>query len=233
LVKYLNCKSYNFFKSVAYYLHSLFYKMKTTLKNNEVLLITVRQHWIRILPPLVLWLFLSIALVFFLNTIGLLIALLFTVLPIFEYINWKNNLLIITNIRLIDESGFITKFARERAIDKIINIEYDQSIFGRLFGFGNVEIQTAAENIPNRFTFIHHPEVLKNAITTAQEELKNFGMVNQANHLAKAMASANNQHPLTSNLVADEIYKLHVLQQKGIITEEEFLFQKNKLMHTD
>jgi uncharacterized membrane protein YdbT with pleckstrin-like domain len=219
-----------FFSNLAYYLHYLFYKMKTTLKNNEVLLITVRQHWIRILPPLVLWLFLSIALVFFLNTIGLLIALLFIVLPIFEYINWKNNLLIITNLRLIDESGFITKFARERAIDKIINIEYDQSIFGRLFGFGNVEIQTAAENIPNRFTFIHRPEVLKNAITTAQEELKNYSIVTQANQLAKAISANGNSGEVAQYMVADEIQKLYELLQKGVITQNEFLAQKSKLL---
>jgi uncharacterized membrane protein YdbT with pleckstrin-like domain len=204
--------------------------MKTSLKNNEVLLITVRQHWIRILPPLVLWVFLSAALIFFLNSIGVLIALLFTILPFYEYINWKNNLLIITNLRLIDENGFITKYARERAIDKIINIEYDQSIFGRLFGFGNVEIQTAAENIPNRFTFIHHPEVLKNAITTAQEELKNYSIVTQANQLAKAISANSVTNEVSQYLVADEIQKLYELVQKGAITQSEFLAQKNKLL---
>jgi uncharacterized membrane protein YdbT with pleckstrin-like domain len=211
--------------------------MITTLKKDEELLISIRQHWIRLLPPTIIWLLTSIVLIWFLNGIGMMMASVFLLIPLYEYVNWRNNLLSITNLRVIDECGFITKYAKERPIDKIINIEYDQSVMGRLMGFGNIEIQTAAENIPVRFKFIQNPGVLKNTITNAQEEFKNISMVAQANHLAKAIASERNLQtpinyaPSDAVSIANEIQKLYELYQKGALTIEEYNAQKTKLLN--
>ena len=119
---------------------------------------------------------------------------------------------------------------KESPLDKINNVEYDQSIWGRLFGYGNVDIQTAAEMGETTYELIHHPKLLKDTITHAQEEYKKTAIANQATQLAQAIAATSAATPPSQQIIADELHKLFELLQKGGITQEEYLQQKNKLL---
>ena len=209
--------------------------MRTALKKEEKILITIRQHWIKLALPCLVWLLIAIlAFWIFSNRIGtaFIIILIAALYPLFEYINWKYNLWSVTNLRVVDESGFFSRFSKESPLDKINNVEYDQSLWGRIFGFGNVDIQTAAEMGETTYNLIHHPKKLKDTITHAQEEYKKSAISSQAQQLADAIAKATPvQAAATSQQpIADELHKLFDLLQKGAITNEEYIAQKNKLM---
>ena len=203
--------------------------MRTTLKKDEKLLIIIRQHWIKLVLPFFAWLLIAVAAIAWLqNATALLIVLLTAVYPAIEYINWKYNLWAVTNMRVVDESGFFTRYSKESPLDKINNVEYDQPIWGRILGYGNVDIQTAAEMGETKYTLIHHPKLLKDTITHAQEEYKRTQINSQAAQLAQAIAKSS---PAASQqMVADELHKLFELLQKGAITQEEYVAQKNKLL---
>ena len=147
-----------------------------------------------------------------------------------EYINWKYNLWAVTNMRVVDESGFFTRYSKESPLDKINNVEYDQPILGRILGYGNVDIQTAAEMGETKYQLIHHPKLLKDTITHAQEEYKKIQISSQATQLAEAIARTNKATAPSQQMIADELHKLFELVQKGAITQEEYLAQKEKLM---
>ena len=66
---------------------------------------------------------------------------------------------------------------------------------GRIFGYGNVDIQTAAELGETSYQLIHHPKLLKDTITHAQEEYKRMQISNQATQLAEAIAKTNAHNP--------------------------------------
>ncbi len=148
--------------------------MRTVLKKDEKILLITRQHWLKLALPVIAWLLLSVLVAWLLNKPGtaLIIILVTAIYPLIEYINWKYNLWCVTNMRVVDENGFFTRYSKESPLDKINNVEYDQSIWGRLFGFGNVDIQTAAELGETTYNLIHHPKLLKDTITLAQEEYK-------------------------------------------------------------
>lgn len=148
----------------------------------------------------------------------------------YEYLNWKNNLWCVTNVRVVDESGFFSRYSKESPLDKINNVEYDQSIWGRLMGYGNVDIQTAAELGETTYELIHYPKLLKDTITHAQEEYKKSGIMNQATQLARAIADTSAPMAPAQQLIADELAKLFELLQKGAITQEEYVQQKNRLL---
>ena len=134
-------------------------------------------------------------------------------------------------MRVVDESGFFTRYSKESPLDKINNVEYDQPLMGRIFGYGNVDIQTAAEMGETKYTLIHHPKLLKDTITNAQEEYKKIQITSQATQLAQAIAKNINPAAAPSQqMIADELQKLFELLQKGAITQEEYVAQKNKLM---
>lgn len=205
--------------------------MRTELKKDEKKLIIIRQHWLRLVLPFFAWLVLAILLFWWLKfSTALIIVLLAAIYPLIEYVNWKNNIWCVTNMRVVDESGFFSRYSKESPLDKINNVEYDQTLWGRLLGYGSVDIQTAAELGETRYEFIHHPKLLKDTITHAREENKNMQVNSQATQLAEAIARTNVTAQAPQQMIADELQKLFDLMQKGAITQEEYVTQKNKLM---
>ena len=184
--------------------------MRTDLKKDEKILLITRQHWVRLVLPFFVWVILAV-LVFWLidsKTAAFIIVLVVALYPLFEVLNYKHNLWCVTNLRVVDESGFFSLHSKESPLDKINNVEYDQSIWGRIFGFGDVDIQTAAEMGETTYELIHHPKLLKDTITHAQEEYKKMQITNQAAELAKAISAANRSAPATQQMIADELQKL-------------------------
>ena len=206
--------------------------MRTALKKDEKILLITRQHWLKLVLPFFAWLLLTIILLIWrADSMAIWIIILVAALyPLIEYVNWRHNLWSVTNLRIIDETGFFTRYSKESPLDKINNVEYDQSIWGRLFGYGNVDIQTAAEMGETKYMLIHHPKLLKDTITHAQEEYKKMQISNQATQLAEAIARTHTATPASQQMFADELDKLFSLLQKGAITQEEYLAQKGKLM---
>lgn len=206
--------------------------MRTALKKDEKILITIRQHWIKMALPVLVWVVVAIlAFWIFKPGTAFIIILVAALYPLIEYINWKFNLWSVTNLRVVDESGFISRFSKESPLDKINNVEYHQSVWGRILGFGDVDIQTAAEMGETTYNLIHHPKLLKDTITHAQEEYKKTAISSQAHQLAQAIAKVTPAQTGTSQQpIADELQKLFELLQKGAITQEEYVAMKSKLM---
>ena len=209
--------------------------MRTELKKDEKILLTTRQHWLRLVLPFFAWMLLTVILIWWLNnstasTTAYIIISVTALYPLLEYVNWRHNLWCVTNLRVVDETGFFTRYSKESPLDKINNVEYDQSLMGRIFGYGNVDIQTAAELGETKYELIHHPKLLKDTITQAQEEYKKMQITNQATQLAEAIARTNTGIKPSQQMIADELDKLFALLQKGAITQEEYVAQKNKLM---
>jgi uncharacterized membrane protein YdbT with pleckstrin-like domain len=204
--------------------------MRSQLKKNEKLLIIIRRHWINLVLPFFVWIGIIMLLFLFLSeNTALIIALITALYPAYIYIEWKNNLWAVTNMRVIDEAGFFSRYSKESPLDKINNVEYDQSVWGRMFGYGDVEIQTAAEMGDSTNRMIQDPKILKDTITHAQEEYKAAQIKNQAQQLADAIKESMPASSQNFN-VAGEIEKLFYLLQKGAISLDEYNSQKNKLL---
>ena len=208
--------------------------MRTQLKKEENLLVVIRQHWLKLVLPFVAWLLITVLLFIFLNgdntKIALVLALVTALYPAYLYLEWKYNLWAVTNMRVVDESGYFGRYSKESPLDKINNVEYTQSVWGRMFGYGDVEIQTAAELGDSKYTMIHDPKILKDTITHAQEEYKAAQVKNQARQLASAIKESMPAQSASNISISDEIQKLFDLMQKGAITQEEYIVQKNKLL---
>ena len=209
--------------------------MRTELKKDEKLLVVIRQHWLKLVLPFFAWLLLVILLfIFFTDNIkiALIISLITALYPLYLFFEWKSNLWSVTNMRVIDEMGFFSRYSKESPLDKINNVEYTQSIWGRMFGYGDVEIQTAAELGDSKYIMIHDPKILKDSITHAQEEYKAGQVRNQAQQLANAIKQSMPATQAAGVSVSAEIEKLFDLLQKGAITHEEYIAHKNKLLNT-
>lgn len=206
--------------------------MKTPLKQGEEVVLVTRPHWISLFVPFMIGIVLAI--------VGIVIAVFagaawpaslvfFIVGFIYAAYKWferRKNIWAVTNLRVIDEFGVFTNNAKESPLDKINNVSYTQSFWGRILRFGDVQIQTAAEVGATTYLMVEKPALLKDTITRMQEELKTALMRRQATEMAGSMNQGRRES------VADEIDKLHDLMVKGVITPDEFNERKNKLLKT-
>jgi uncharacterized membrane protein YdbT with pleckstrin-like domain len=201
--------------------------MKTDLKKDEIIVLVTRTHWLSFFFPL-LFLLASIAVGIYLSVIiaffGLLIILPAVLYFGYKYLVWSHNIWAVTNLRVIDEEGFFDITSKESPLDKINNVSFSQHLIGRIFNYGDVDIQTAAEIGETTYKFVHNPDILKSKITEMQENYKDFQAKKQAEFIASAMEKKSETD------IAAELEKLHQLKVKGIITEEEFNARKKKLL---
>jgi len=200
--------------------------MKTRLKNDEKLILETRLHWFTMVLPFLILLVATVGGIL-IGGYGLLLILAGALWFFYRMVERNNNIWAVTNLRVIDEFGVFTNNAKESPLDKINNVSYHQSLWGKIFGFGNVQIQTAAEIGSTTYAMVKDPGKLKDAITHMQEEYKGFQIRKQASELANAIAA---ERVKTKTDVPAELEKLFDLKQRGIITEEEFAARKRKLL---
>jgi len=167
--------------------------MRTSLKKDEKIVFETRKHWLVLVVPTTIAILLFILPIYIYlkssssDLVYLLVCLLAIIYYLFRYYSWKMNLWAVTNLRIIDEVGVFNISSKESPIDKINNISYQQSILGRVFGYGNVQIQTAAEMGETRYDNISKPGKLKEAIAEAQDLNKTYMLNLQANKFADAV----------------------------------------------
>jgi membrane protein YdbS with pleckstrin-like domain len=96
--------------------------------------------------------------------LGGLVVLLWTIL---QYINLEY---VVTNRRVIEVSGVLNKRTTDSSLEKINDAVLTQSIFGRIFGFGDLDILTASESGISRFRMLVQPVRFKRAMLDAKHE---------------------------------------------------------------
>jgi uncharacterized membrane protein YdbT with pleckstrin-like domain len=156
--------------------------MRTKLREGERLIFQTRAHWITVVKPAIVFL---LALVLFLLSYVLIkdaktarIAhwacgiLLIAAAGYFGYFEWfrRCDLWAVTNLRVVDEMGIFKRYSKESPLDKINNLSYDQSLLGRMMGYGDVEIQTAAEDGATIYRKVAKPKQLKETIAHYRDE---------------------------------------------------------------
>jgi uncharacterized membrane protein YdbT with pleckstrin-like domain len=208
--------------------------MRTPLQKGEQILLVTHISWIKLIVPVLIFLIGWVAAYFigFLEW-GWTAALVSSLYFLIVYFSWKVNIWVVTNYRVIDEAGLFNHFAKESPLEKINNVSYDQTLWGRMLNYGHVEIQTAAEVGATDYYNVHGLKRLKDTITLAQAEYKNIQLASQAQHMASAMGYQGGEVRTAASgsaSIASELEKLHQLKQQGIISEDEYNRAKNKLL---
>lgn len=205
--------------------------MKTELKSNEEVFLSLRKHWLTLVRPVFITLILLLITLISVSDYRnyLIICLVLSVLwLVYSIVERNNKLWIVTNLRVIDESGVFSINSKESPLDKINNVSYRQSLVGRIFNFGDVQIQTAAEMGSTIYPVVENPRLLKDTITKCQDLHKQSQIQEQAQKFAGAVGG----HQDTKTDIAEELTRLYNLKEKGIITEEEFKQRKIKLLNS-
>lgn len=127
----------------------------------------------------------------------------------------RSNEHVLTNRRMIQQTGILNKRSMDAPLDKVNNVEHWQTVWGRILGYGDVEIDTASEHGATRFRHIRRPLELKGAIVAATEAYRSRRFAPVAPTLPSG---------------ADRIRQLKALLDDGLISAEEFEMKRRQLL---
>ncbi len=85
-------------------------------------------------------------------------------------LRYLNQEYVLTNRRVVQVAGVLNKTSTDSSLEKINDARLSQSVFGRIFGFGDLDILTAAEAGVERFRMIRNPIGFKKAMLDAKHE---------------------------------------------------------------
>ncbi|HZM71280.1 MAG TPA: PH domain-containing protein [Candidatus Cryosericum sp.] len=150
--------------------------MRSRLRPGEDLILTVRRHPIALVVPAAtaLFVFGAFAASWLAPTpawraVGGAALLVGGVWALWRWLDWRVDLWAVTSQRVIDESGVLTVRTVDSPLEAINNVASEQTLLGRMFGFGKVVVQSAAEDGAVRIEGIARPEELRDAILEMKE----------------------------------------------------------------
>ena len=109
----------------------------------------------------------------FYSLLSLLTAVLFLgglAFLVWATLRYLNQEYVLTNRRVIEVQGVVNKRSTDSSLEKINDAILTQSIFGRIFGFGDLEVLTASEAGIERFRMIVNPIGFKKGMMDAKHE---------------------------------------------------------------
>src|SRR4051794_2032118 len=87
-------------------------------------------------------------------------------------LRWQNEEFVVTSRRVLQTQGVINKQIVDSSLEKINDAILTESIFGRMFGFGDLEILTASETGISRLRMLRDADGFKRAMLDAKHELE-------------------------------------------------------------
>lgn len=140
-------------------------------------------------------------------------------------VRWMTTLHVITNERLIYRAGFIAKSGTEIPLEVIQNVAFNQTIIERVFGTGDLMIESAGTHGQTRYRDIPKPERVQSLIYKVRE--KRISEVESGNAAGDRVIVEGS---MGGESTASQLEKLSKLHDLGKLTDAEFQAEKAKLL---
>ncbi|MEI8322250.1 MAG: PH domain-containing protein [Actinomycetes bacterium] len=129
-----------------------------------------------------------------------------------KYMLWRTTHFAVTSYRVIYQKGFFSKQGIEIPLERVNNVNFNQTIVERVLGAGDLLIESGGQDGQQRFSDIQRPQIVKKMLLE-QVQLRMDGRGGQR-----------------TNDVATQIEKLEGLLHRGAMTRDEFEREKRKIL---
>jgi uncharacterized membrane protein YdbT with pleckstrin-like domain len=142
----------------------------------------------------------------------------------YEYLQWQFTYFVVTDQRVVFRTGVIGKHGVEIPLERINNINFNQNIWNRVIGAGDLEIESAGREGQTKFDNVRHPDGVQQEIYRQMET--------NARRQAAWSAPASAPAPATAAgpSIAEQIRQLALLRDQGHISAAEFEAKKADLL---
>ena len=138
-----------------------------------------------------------------------------------QYLNWTFTHFVVTSTRVIFRTGVLAKHGVEIPMDRIANINFNQSMWERVIGAGDLEIESAGKDGQSQFDDVWHPDAVQQELYRQMEKHAKTRAGWTGGGAPAAAAPAT---------VADQLHQLADLRDRGVITAAEFEAKKAQLL---
>ena len=227
---------------------------KRLLQDDEQLSLDLQPHW---------WFFAKqiaasiplVALIIFLLTLdakgngrkyGLWVwaiaMVVFAVWVVVKFLDWRFTHFVLTNERVIFRTGVLSKRGVEIPLGRINNINFNQGIWERIIGAGDLSIESAGRDGQSLFSNVQHPDGVQQEIYRMMEEFdrrRASWAQPQPNAAVPTNGSTNSGTPGPAGgapaspgvSIPDQIAQLAILRDRGALTDAEFEAKKRELLN--
>jgi uncharacterized membrane protein YdbT with pleckstrin-like domain len=147
------------------------------------------------------------------------LAVIVLISALIDFVRWSNEQYVVTDRRVIQLKGVVNKNVLDSSLEKINDVELDQSLLGRMFDYGSIEILTASEEAINRMESIAHPLQFKRAMQDARARYDGY--------LDRTPVRAYEDRPADVQGLLEQLASLHA---RGILTDAEFEAKKRDVL---
>jgi Bacterial PH domain/Short C-terminal domain len=159
------------------------------------------------------------------------------------YLNWYMQDYLITNRRVMKVEGILKKRSADSSLEKINDAVLEQSVFGRMLGYGDLDILTANEQSVDRYRMLAQAQTFKRSMLDEKHKLEQDVFQIPAPPLRAAApapepppapAAPAPAAPVAREMSSDEITNalgdLADLRDRGAISPDEYEAKKQDLL---
>jgi membrane protein YdbS with pleckstrin-like domain len=146
-----------------------------------------------------------------------------------RYARWATINFVVTSDRVIYRVGVLAKTGIEIPLERINTVFFNQTIFERMLGLGDLAVESGGETGKQTFSDIRRPSLVQNEIYR-QMEANNARMYAGRTGIGQPAGPAAPATTPAGESVTDQLDKLDDLRKRGVITEAEFAEKKAELL---
>jgi uncharacterized membrane protein YdbT with pleckstrin-like domain len=141
-----------------------------------------------------------------------------------RYLQWVSTNFVVTTDRVIHRVGVVAKRGIEIPLERINTVFFHQSVFERMFGLGDLGIESAGERGAETFEDVRKPALVQNEIYRQME-------ANATRMHGPRSYQAPMTQPDSASSIPAQLDQLDDLRKRGVITEAEFAAKKTELLN--
>ena len=158
------------------------------------------------------------------------------------YLAWYQQDYVITNRRVMKVEGVLKKRSADSSLEKINDAVLEQSVLGRMLGYGDLDILTANEQSVDRYRMLSEAQTFKRTMLEEKHRLEQEGFQIPAPPLraapplapvveaAPVPEAAAAPRAMSSDEITGALADLADLRDRGAISPEDYEAKKQDLL---
>jgi hypothetical protein len=162
------------------------------------------------------------------------------------YLAWYSQDYLVTNRRVIKVEGILKKRSADSSLEKINDAVLEQSVLGRMLGYGDLDIMTAAEESVDRYRMLSQAQTFKRTMLDEKHKLEQEAFQIPAPPLRAAppppepapppspppppVPSTPTAREMSSEEITGALGDLADLRDRGAISPEDYEAKKQDLL---
>jgi hypothetical protein len=174
--------------------------------------------------------------------LGLVLLLVSLAWLAYVYMEWYSQDYLVTNRRVIKVEGILGKRSADSSLEKINDAVLQQSLFGRMLGYGDLDIMTAAEESVDRYRMLSQAQTFKRTMLDEKHKLEQEAFQIPAPPLRATtlppppppapapVAAPAGPREMSSDEITSALGNLADLRDRGAISPEDYEAKKQDLL---